>query len=263
MRPAPLGQHFLTRPETAQVIATSVPLPQSGVVLEIGPGHGILTQELLRIAKKVVAIEKDARLFEELTITFEKDISSGRLLLLCEDVRTFSPTSCEALHDGYALIANIPYYITGYIVRTFLTTERQPTSMAVLMQKEVAERIVAKDGKQSVLSLSVAIYGTPAIKKTIKAGAFSPPPKVDSAILTIESISRERVPSVAFENYFFSLVKTAFSQKRKIVSGTLKKIVPENVFINCGIKKTTRPEDMLLEDWICLANKNLVKTLVE
>lgn len=253
MKTPKLGQHFLTRPEVARWVATAVQVPQSGVVLEIGPGHGILTRELLMVAKKVVAIEKDPVLFDELHEKFKEDIASKKLLLINEDVRDFSPGHCDELRGGYALIANIPYYITGQIIRTFLTTGHQPESIAVLIQKEVAERIVARDGKQSILSLSVALYGEPRIVRPIKAGAFSPPPKVDSAVLAIEHISRKNIFDTTHEELFFKIVKAAFSQKRKTLGASLKNTLSKEVLSTCSIKTQTRPEDVLLDEWLCLS----------
>jgi len=249
-----LGQHFLTRPEVAHSIALSVELPQSGVVVEVGPGHGILTKKLLTIAKKVVAIEKDEELYTELTQTFAEEIQNGTLLLIQEDVRNFSPHEHEVLLEGYSVIANIPYYITGQIIRLFLTTQLQPSSMALLMQKEVAQRIVAKDGKHSLLSLSVHAYGTPKIEKTVKAGAFSPPPKVDSAVLTIQNISRNNFKNIQQEELFFSLIHAGFANKRKMLKKQIQSICPTERFTVCKIQEKARAEDLLLEQWLCLSS---------
>lgn len=249
-----LGQHFLTRPEIAAWVAHSIDFSDVPTVLEIGPGHGILTRELLQIAKKVVAVEKDVGLVAELNETFSTEIASGHLVLLKEDVRDFDPSTCSHLSPTYALVANIPYYITGFIIRQFLTSKKQPSAIAILIQKEVAERIVAKNKKHSLLSLSVYAYGTPKLCKIVKAGAFSPPPKVDSAILSIEGISRDRFTSTTLEERFFEIIKTAFSQKRKTLGATLKKTVSEEDFLQCKLDKKTRPEDVSLEQWLCLNN---------
>lgn len=253
MKGAKLGQHFLTRPQTAGWVAGSIPIPGEYTVLEIGPGHGILTRELLKTAKKVVAIEKDTTLVSELKETFREELESGQLVLISEDVRDFTPSECAHLQNGYVLIANIPYYITGYIMRKFLTAEHQPTSMVLLVQKEVAERAVAKDGKHSLLSLSVHVYGNPSLGKIVRAGAFSPPPKVDSAILIIQNISRTHFSNEEVEKRFFEILKTAFSQKRKTLGATLKTTIQPDDFVRCALDKKTRPEDVFLEQWLCLA----------
>ncbi len=256
MKTPKLGQHFLTRPTTARMIAESVLLPESKTVLEIGPGHGILTRELLAIADTVVAIEKDTILNDELTKTFAKEIETGKLILLNRDIRNFTPSGCSELLNGYSVVANIPYYITGQIIRLFLTAEHQPHSMALLIQKEVAQRIVAKDNKHSLLSLSVHVFGTPKLAKVVKAGAFSPPPKVDSAVLVIENISRTNFDENIDENMFFMLLRKAFSQKRKMIGSTLKDMVKDDTFVNCSVDKTMRPEDVPLETWLCLATSS-------
>jgi len=254
MKKPRLGQHFLTRPEIASWVTQAIAISNNSIVLEIGPGHGILTKELLKVAKKVVAIEKDVSLVSELKETFSVEIASGQLLLLEEDIRDFDPSLCSHLNPTYSLVANIPYYITGLIIRQFLTSKKQPNAISVLIQKEVAERIVAKNKKHSLLSLSVYAYGIPRLCKVVKAGAFSPPPKVDSAILSIEGISRNRFKSTAQEERFFETARTAFSQKRKTLGATLKKsILPED-FRRCAVNQKTRPEDVSLEQWLCLNN---------
>jgi len=244
----PLGQHFLVRPEIAGWVAGAISLTRHDTVLEIGPGHGILTRELLARTGSVVAIEKDYSLVAELRETFVAEICSGQLTLIEQDIRDFDPVQCSLLGTRYSLVANIPYYITGYIIRKFLTTKHQPADIAVLVQKEVAERIVAGDGKESLLSLSVKAYGTPGLVRIVKAGAFSPPPKVDSAILRISGISSAHFTSPAQEARFFELLHIAFSQKRKQVGGTLGKMMS-----NHPLSKK-RPEDLTLEQWIDLTN---------
>ncbi len=256
MKKPKLGQHFLTRSEIAGWVANSIDISDKDTVLEIGPGHGILTRELLKLAKTVVAIEKDTELVKELNEKFSSEIADTKLILIEEDVRDFNPEKHEHLQTNYNLCANIPYYITGYIIRKFLTTKKQPESIAVLIQKEVAERIVAKNNKHSILSISVYAYGIPKLEKIVKAGAFSPPPKVDSAILSIKNISHNNFKDMEHEKHFFEVIKTAFSQKRKTLGATLKNTVNIDDFIRCKIDKKTRPEDVPLEKWLCISSLN-------
>jgi 16S rRNA (adenine1518-N6/adenine1519-N6)-dimethyltransferase len=248
---ARLGQHFLTRSETASKIALALPPSSGDIVLEIGPGHGILTRELLKHAGRVVAVEKDPGLYTELQDTFAGEIASARLTLIEQDVRDFDPSSL--LPTPYSLVANIPYYITGYIIRKFLTHQHQPHNMALLIQKEVAERITARNGKHSLLSLSVHAYGTPRIAHTVRAGAFSPPPKVDSAVLVVENIHRNHFLDPAHEERFFTLLHCAFQSKRKQIGSTLAQVVSPDAFMSCHIPKTARPEDVQLREWLLLA----------
>ncbi len=256
MKKAKLGQHFLTRPEIAQKIANTLDVSKEDTVLEIGPGHGILTKELLKNTNNVIAVEKDENLINELKTTFSNEISSKKLTLLNNDIRDFNVE--KYIEGKYVVIANIPYYITGYIIKKFLTDTNQPKEMSLLIQKEVAERIVAKKNKHSILSLSVHVYGTPKLEKTIKPGAFSPPPKVNSAILSIKNISRNNFKSKKHEEFFFKIIKQAFSQKRKTLGSTLKNVLDNNFFEKCNVDKKIRPEDVSLEKWLCLSNLKLL-----
>ena len=142
-----LGQNFLMHARIAERIANAANLSRESVAFEIGPGTGMLTRELLKIAKKVIAIEADEELFEKLRIDFANEIASGKLELVQGDIRTFDINS---LPRGYELVANIPYYLTGEIFRMFLESENQPRTMTLLVQKEVAERI-ARTKKESIL----------------------------------------------------------------------------------------------------------------
>lgn len=251
-RGAPLGQHFLTRPEIAGWVADALPITPQDTVLEIGPGHGILTRALLARADTIYTIEKDVELARELRETFANEILTGRLVVIEEDVRNFDPTT-SLPNAPYIIVANIPYYITGYIIRKFLTTHHHPQAMALLMQKEVATRIVAQDKKESLLSLSVKIFGIPSIANIVRAGAFSPPPKVDSAILRITHINHASVPKNGDIEHLFTLLHKAFGEKRKQLKHTLKDI-PEDVFTSCQIDSRSRPEDVSLEKWLCLSS---------
>lgn len=248
-----LGQHFLTRPELARQVVTISGIQPGAVVLEIGPGHGILTRELLMIASKVIAIEKDSALSAELETTFAEEIRSGKLLLLTDDIRNFSPEHCAKLGTSYHLVANIPYYITGQIIRTFLSTKNQPSSLTVLIQKEVAERIITRDNKHSLLSLSVQVYGTPTIGRIVKAGSFSPPPKVDSAILTIHDISRKRFMSPEHEERYFTLLHAGFKSKRKKLYPQLRSLISLETFSHCIKNVDVRAENLSPTEWLCLS----------
>jgi 16S rRNA (adenine1518-N6/adenine1519-N6)-dimethyltransferase len=147
-----LGQNFLMHAQTAERIVLAADLPENATVLEIGPGTGMLTRALLARAGKVIAVETDDELAPELTETFAEEIAARKLEILHQDIRSFNT---EILPASYHVVANIPYYITGELMRKFLTAEHKPESMTVLVQKEVAERIARNKGKESVLSVSV------------------------------------------------------------------------------------------------------------
>ncbi|MBP9668781.1 MAG: ribosomal RNA small subunit methyltransferase A [Candidatus Pacebacteria bacterium] len=252
-RGARLGQHFLTAPWAASALVAAVRIEADVPVLEIGPGTGNLTKELLRTGAHVLAVEKDPLLIDTLHARFSSEIASKQLTILNEDIRNFSPESAGLRAGEYVLAANIPYYITGDIIRTFLTSKNHPARMALLVQKEVAVRI-ARDKKESILSLSVKVYGTPKYVKTVGKGCFSPPPSVDSAILLVDDISRSQFTQVS-EERFFSVVKTAFASKRKMLGGNLKNIVHLDRFHACNISPQARAESLPLEKWLCLSKE--------
>ncbi len=243
-----LGQNFLMHQRIAERIAMTAKLSLHDTVFEIGPGTGMLTRELLKRAKRVIAIEADYELFEKLQIDFAQEIAEGRLDLWHGDIRTFN---IATLPKGYALVANIPYYLTGEIFRMFLESSAQPCSMTLLVQKEVAERI-ARAKKESILSLSVKAYGAPKYEFTVPRGAFRPAPKVDSAVLSIRDISRKNFTTSKEELRFFTLLHAGFAHKRKFV----RKNLNEAGLSWTGIPEKSRAEDLALADWIAL-NKNL------
>ena len=239
-----LGQNFLMHARIAERIALTAGLTKDTTVFEIGPGTGMLTRELLKLAGKLIALEADHELFERLQTDFADAITEGRLELLSGDIRTFD---VDTLPKGYALVANIPYYLTGEIFRMFLEAENQPSAMTLLVQKEVAERI-ARSKKESILSLSVKAYGTPTYEFTVPRGAFNPAPKVDSAVLAVRGISRKNFSSREEEDTFFTLIRAGFAHKRKFVRNNLA----EAELSSGDIPEKARAEDLLLSVWLSL-----------
>ena len=240
-----LGQNFLKHDRIAERIALAAPLTNESVVLEVGPGTGKLTRALLARAKKVIAVEADERMIPLLRETFSQELARGRLELLRADIRTFP---LETLPQGYQVVANIPYYLTGELVRQLLTAQNQPSALTLLVQKEVAERI-ARSKKESLLSLSVKAFGEPLYAFTVPRGAFSPAPKVDSAVLVIRRVSRGRFASEAEEARFFALLRAGFGHKRK----QLAKNLEDAGFPPHRLPEKIRAEDLSLEDWLSLA----------
>lgn len=254
-----LGQHFLKSEKALSQIIEAGSIKTSDTVLEIGPGQGVLTERLIEKTKHVIAIEKDTDLIPLLKDKFAKEIDSEKLIILNRDILLFDPTNYLPLttNSSYKLIANIPYYITGAIIEQFLSTQNQPSLMVLLIQKEVAERIVSRDGKQSVLSIAVSVYGKPKIIDKVPAGAFTPPPKVDSAIILIDNISREFFGDVG-EQKFFEVLKFCFSRKRKQILGSLAELLEDrtkaiSVLQKSGIEERRRPETLTKEEWKLLA----------
>ena len=248
-----MGQHFLTGQWAAHTLAESVNVRPDETILEIGPGTGALTRELLATGAEVVAIEKDETLAAGLEATCAADIESGRLQIVTGDVRDITPERLKL--KKYVVAANIPYYITGEIIRQFLSTAMQPRAMALLIQKEVAQRIVTRE-KESILSLSVKAYGEPKIIAKVSRGNFSPPPSVDSAILLIDRISKDLFASIN-EKIFFDVVHAGFAAKRKFLANNLAVRFGKDAAIQalaaCGLGEKVLAEDVALGKWFALA----------
>lgn len=252
-----LGQHFLNSPQIIADIVGAGNVEKSDTVVEIGPGEGVLTEKLLETGANIIAIEKDDRLIPVLQQKFTRDISTKKLNLIHADVLDVGIP--HITNSKYKLVANIPYYITGQIIRMFLECDNQPTSMTLLIQKEVADRIVAKDEKESLLSLSVKIYGDPKLVRFVGRGAFTPQPNVDSAVINIENISKYKLDGVA-EKLFFKIIHAGFAHKRKQLLQNLSNIYDKNhilnIFKKCNINEKTRAEDLKIPDWILIC-KNI------
>ena len=246
-----LGQHFLRSTRALEKIIEAGKLSVEDIVLEIGPGQGVLTERLVEKVKKVIAVEKDDELFSNLKEKFKEETNSGQLELIHDDILNLSTSDLQT----YKLVANIPYNITGAILEKFLSAESQPEKMVLLVQKEVAERIVARDGKESILSVSVKAYGTPLYIDRVLAGSFVPAPQVDSAIISIESISKRFFQNFS-EKEFFTLLKAGFSSKRKKLSSNLSNYGKEEVgeaFQKLNLDENTRAEELNVENWQKLA----------
>lgn len=255
---AHLGQHLLTSSSVARIVAEASGAKSGVRILEIGPGKGMLTKELIALGAKVTAIEKDPVMVAFLREEFKEVIKNKKLTLIEGDARNELVSPTLSVRAPYSVAANIPYYITGELIRLFLSSNPKPHTIALLVQKEVAERIVSKK-KESILSLSVKVYGTPRYVRTVKAGSFNPPPSVDSAILAIDNISSKNVRHAQEEHDFFTVVKTGFAQKRKTLIGNLSALTPKDVlreiFEKIGLEEKVRAEDVPLESWLRLTQE--------
>lgn len=260
-----LGQNFLNSKSVARDIVRAGELLPTDTILEIGPGKGFLTQELLASGAHVVAIEKDDRMIPVLTEKFAEEIKQGQFVLVHGDILEFvdqgRPLAKILKGDpscSYKLVANIPYYLTGQIIRMFLDAGEKPQKMILMVQKEVAVRIVARDKKESILSIAVKAYGTPKLIKKVPARYFTPAPKVDSAILAIENISNTNFPNPATEKRFFEILHIGFAHKRKMLAGNLKDIFGDataQILKEVGIPANARAENVSLEQWVALTLK--------
>ena len=272
-----LGQHFLNSAHVLQQIMDAGRIQHGENILEIGPGTGVLTTELLKSGARVIAVEKDIRAQEVLNEKFFAEITSGQLKLIQGDILDenlsivksfYFQSGAASANSSYALIANIPYYITGAILEKFLEHAPRPTRMVLLVQKEVAERIVARPeqstgkSKESILSISVKVFGTPKLIAKVPPGAFTPPPTVDSAILSIENISDKHFKAILEKNpqgisRFFEIVRAGFAHKRKFLKRNLEAVVTieklNDVWKNLSLDEKVRAEDLTPQDWIKIA----------
>ncbi len=260
-----LGQNFLKSKMALYKMLEAGEVNDKDIILEVGPGKGILTEKLLEKAKQVIAVEKDDRLIDFLQDKFAKEISNGKLKIIHDDILNFKPDTWHLKPNTYKLIANIPYYITGQFLRKFLETDNEPSKIVVMVQKEIAQRIVANDpsqrragSKESLLSISVKAYGLPKMVAKVNKENFSPAPKVDSAILLISNISKEFFTEMdstcspqVNEKRFFEILHAGFAHKRKILSSNLKNIV--SVEKLATLQPNIRAEDLKLEEWRNLA----------
>lgn len=249
-----LGQNFLKSEKALNDIIKAGNLQKGETILEIGPGKGALTEKLLKKEVKILAVEKDEDLLPLLEEKFKEDIENSRLSLIYGDVLNFDFEKYSLESCAYKIIANIPYNITGAILKKFLGGENQPRQMVLMVQKEVADRILAKNNKESVLSISVKAYGQPSHITKVSKRYFSPSPKVDSAVISINKINKNFFSENSIEEKaFWNLVKTGFSHKRKTLLNNLKnfnKKINWTEALQClNLDLKTRPENLSLSDW--------------
>lgn len=247
-----LGQNFLNNSHVPKQMAEAADLNSEDVVVEIGPGTGALTQELLERVARIIAIETDERAVLELKEKFPEEIHGGQLTLFHEDIKDFDLTNLNLLPRSFKVVANIPYFLSGFLFRKFLDTDVQPSMLVFLIQKEVAERI-ARSEKESLLSLSVKVFGDPKYITTVKRGNFTPQPKVDSAIIAVRDIGLHRLGGID-RLFFFSVLHEGFKAKRKQLLGNLSSMFDRetltNTFSTTQIPLDVRAEDVSLEKWL-------------
>ncbi|MFM2424193.1 MAG: dimethyladenosine transferase, rRNA (adenine1518-N6/adenine1519-N6)-dimethyltransferase [Candidatus Parcubacteria bacterium] len=253
-----LGQNFLTSPVVPSLMCTAGRVEAGDRVLEIGPGTGALTKTLLALGAKVTAIETDDRAIAILNETFAAEITAHQLVIIAADIRHTPIPSVFDTTLPYKVIANIPYYLSGYLLRLVLELDTPPQLIVFLMQKEVVHRIT-RDKKSSLLSLSVAVYGTASYVKTISRGHFSPPPQVDSAILLIDHIHKTNLPTPPDRERFFDHLHLGLGHKRKQLLGALAEKFDrsslEQLFAELNLKPTVRGEDLSIVEWLALSKK--------
>lgn len=244
-----LGQHWLKDEAALEAMCAAAGISGDDAVLEIGPGLGTLTKLLVERAGQVVAVEFD----EKLASSLPGRVPAHNLQVISQDILSFDFTS---LPPDYKIAANIPYYLTSNLIRVISETPNPPATAAILVQKEVAERVAAKPGDMSLLSVTAQFYWQVSLGREVPAELFEPPPKVDSQILILQ-----HRPKPLFDvdvKPFFRLVKAGFSQRRKTLlnslSGGLRldKEKVKDLCVTAGIEPGRRPQTLSLEEWHAL-----------
>ena len=246
-----LGQHWLHDRGILEAIAEAADIEPHDTVLEIGPGLGTLTSELLRRADSVTAVEFDADLARKLPGQFP----GKNLSVINEDILQFA---LDELPSGYKVVANVPYYITSKIVERLMTAKNKPSVAVLLVQKEVAERIAAKAGDMSILAVSAQIFAEASLVVLVPKKYFTPPPKVDSQVVILKIRDTPLVPEED-ERALFRVVKAGFSAKRKKLRSSISaglaisKPAAEELLRHANIDPDSRAEDLSIDDWLRLA----------
>lgn len=245
-----LGQHWLHDREILGLIADEAELSNEDTVLEIGPGLGTLTSELLRRGKEVIAVEFD----EDLARKLPGQFPGKRLRVVTSDILSFDLTT---LPSGYKVVANVPYYITSKIVQLLMTATNRPSISVLLVQREVAERLAAAPGDMSILGVSAQVFAEVTLGPLVEAGLFTPPPQVDSQVVVLRTRQVPLVPE-DIEKEFFRVVKAGFSAKRKKLRSSLAgglgipKATSEVVLSHAQVSSDARAEDLTIQDWLRL-----------
>ena len=253
-----LGQHFLADLQVVRETVAALDARPGDQILEIGPGRGVLTEALVEAGAKVVAVELDADLIPELRRLPIEIIQAD--ILKVDPGRVFE-------RGSYKVAGNIPYYISSPILRHLLEANPQPELVVLMLQKELAERVVAAPGDMSLLSVSVQLYGRPEIVREVPASAFRPRPKVDSAVLRIDVYPQPAVPLPDRER-FFAVARAGFSERRKQVHNALQRnfkpagahtkasLDPASVteaLRAAGVDPVRRAETLTLPEWAAVA----------
>ncbi|MBM3144675.1 MAG: ribosomal RNA small subunit methyltransferase A [Chloroflexi bacterium] len=264
MRPdKSLGQNFLVDDSALRRVMDAAEITAGEAVLEIGAGLGSLTRYLAAAARQVIAVEVDDNLIpplREVLAPFEN------IEIIQADILEVDPdqllSNLQPPTSNYLVVANIPYYITSAIIRHLLEAEIKPQRLVLTVQREVAARICAGPGEMSLLALSVQVYGEPRIVARIHAGAFYPPPKVDSAVVRIDLFPEPLIPRPMIPA-FFDLARAGFGQKRKTLRNSLSsgmawpKEKTSRILENAGIDPQRRAETLSLDEWNELISQSL------
>lgn len=266
LKPSKLfGQNYLINRGVIQKILDGADISNKDIIVEVGPGFGVLTLGLSPLVKKVVSFEIEQKLknYWQKILDLpagrqgEKSKSNNIDIVWGNVLHSFDTYQKQNNLQDYKVVANLPYQITGKVIPLFLQAKHPPKTMTVMVQKEVADRICATKGDMSVLAIAVQYFGEPKIITKVSPGSFFPPPKVDSAVVHISNIQKREHPE-----RFFRLVKSGFASKRKqlwknLSSAGYDKEKVKNILVNIGATSTARAQELSVSQW-----ERLVKELV-
>ncbi len=240
-----LGQHFLIDAESVEAIIDAAEITSDDTVLEVGPGLGVMTDQLAKTGAQIVAVETDSNLVELLNRRLPDNVRVEEA-----DVLKFNLSN---LPTNYKVVANVPYYITSAIIRLLMESKNPPISSVLLIQKEVAERIAAKPGDMSILALSVQYYADVELVVDVPRDRFYPIPNVDSTVI---KLTRKAQPAFKADTHkLFRLIKAGFGEKRKqlrnSLSGGLQITTDQSaeLIAQAGLSETARAQELSLEQW--------------
>lgn len=263
-----LGQVFLKKRIFLNKIIKAGEINPSDVVLEIGAGTGILTAALLKTGAKVIAIEKDSKMIRILQNKFN---TSKNLTIIQADIRDFLKKPNLILYQknikNYKIIGNIPYYLTSYLIKLILSLPKQPQIIILMVQKEVAQRIVAQPPNMNILALSIQFFAQPKIITIVPKTAFWPQPKVDSALIQLIPYNNKKQKIISpsqnsifannknIQSFFFQIIRAGFSHPRKLLISNLKNYFSystqelQDIFTNLNLNLNIRPQELSLKQW--------------
>ena len=249
-----MGQNFLTSTEVVEDIVAIAGVRPGDLVIEIGPGMGILTRQLLTAGARVVGVELDRELAELL----RDELGNIETFSLVERDARYLDTAAIAHGEPYQVVANLPYSVATVIIRALMESDAPPTRMTVMVQKEVAERMTAEPGEMSLLGLATGLYADAHIAMIVPPAVFLPPPKVDSAVVVLDA--RETLPGTeASRSRMFALATMAFQRKRKTLSNGLAqglgrpKAEIDAIFEGLGLDGMRRPQTLSVDEWLRVA----------
>lgn len=261
-----LGQNFLDDELFLAMIVKAAELEKEDNILEIGPGTGLLTDQLIKVPKKTICIEKDHRMVDFLNAKYMLgglNENAKRVEIIEEDILELNLPKFlkEKNFCDYKVVANIPYYITGKIFRLLLETEIQPKLIVLLIQKEVAERVSSKPGSMNILAVAVQYYADVELLSVVPRTAFRPAPKVDSAIISAKPFAKEKRETKEKEKEFFKVVKSGFSSPRKKLLSNLAVSLGKDknelleIFEEFGWDQNIRAQNLAIGQWKELRNR--------